>query len=120
MPEWQPMTGSLAKYFTVYVHWPGCCFVLRVNIMEEHREVAGNEDIILDFRNTFSSISLLKMTEVFSRMRPSQVMEIRGSDPDIRKDLLKVLPAASYEVLKDGESYTGPDFFRVRIRKCQD
>ena len=119
MPEWRALAGSAAKYFVLYVHWPGCCFSSG-NIMEERGAVAGNDDIILDFRNTFSSISLLKMTEAFSRMRPSQVMEIRGSDPDIRQDLLKVLPAASYEVLKDGESYTGPDFFRVRIRKCQD
>jgi TusA-related sulfurtransferase len=87
--------------------------------MEERVEVAGNDDIILDFRNTFSSISLLKMTEAFSRMQPSQIMEIRGSDPDIKQDLLKVLPEASYEVLTDGRSYTGPDFFRVRIRKCR-
>jgi TusA-related sulfurtransferase len=87
--------------------------------MEECWKVAGNDDIILDFRNTFSSISLLKMTEVFSRMQPTQIMEIRGSDPDIKDDLLKVLPEDTYEVLMDGKSYAGPDFFRVRIRKCR-
>lgn len=80
--------------------------------------MAVEADIFLDFSNTFSSISLLKMTEIFSRMEPLQILEIRGSDPDTRKDLLKVLPVASYDVLADdGGDHNGYDFFRVRIRK---
>jgi hypothetical protein len=79
--------------------------------------LTGEADILLDFRNTFSSISLLKMTEVFNRMQPLQVMEIRGSDPDTREDLLKVLPEASFEVLGDGDGNDGHDFYKVRIRK---
>jgi len=43
-------------------------------------------------------------------------MEICGSDPDIRKDLLKVLPEASYDML-GSEEVVGQDFFKVRIRK---
>ena len=78
--------------------------------------MAGMADIKLDFRNTFSSISLLKMTEIFGRMQPMQIMEICGSDPDIRKDLLKVLPEASYDML-GSEEVVGQDFFKVRIRK---
>jgi TusA-related sulfurtransferase len=73
-------------------------------------------DIKLDFRNTFSSISLLKMTEVFDNMQPLQIMEICGSDPDIRHDLLKVLPQAAYDVLASEEE-AGADFFIVRIQK---
>jgi hypothetical protein len=80
--------------------------------------LAVEADIFLDFSNTFSSISLLKMTEIFSRMEPLQILEIRGSDPDTRKDLLKVLPEATYDVLADdGGDHDGYDFFRVRIRK---
>jgi TusA-related sulfurtransferase len=78
--------------------------------------LAGIADIKLDFRNTFSSISLLKMTEIFSRMQPMQIMEICGSDPDIRRDLLKVLPAASYDVLTSDEEVE-QDFYKVRIQK---
>jgi TusA-related sulfurtransferase len=73
-------------------------------------------DIKLDFRNTFSSISLLKMTEIFSRMQPTQILEICGSDPDIRADLLKVLPEASYDVLASDEEFE-QDYYKVRIRK---
>ena len=78
--------------------------------------MAGMADIKLDFRNTFSSISLLKMTEIFGRMQPMQILEICGSDPDIRKDLLKVLPEASYDML-GSEEEVGQDFFKVRIQK---
>ena len=79
--------------------------------------MAGEADIILDFRNTFSSISLLKMTEIFNRMKPLQVLEIRGSDLDTREDLLKVLPGASYEVLGGESNDDRHDFYKVRIRK---
>lgn len=45
-----------------------------------------------------------------------QIMEIYGSDPDIRVDLLKVLPEDGYDVLEsDGE--IEQDFYKVRIRK---
>jgi hypothetical protein len=78
--------------------------------------LVGIVDIKLDFRNTFSSISLLKMTEIFNRMQPMQVMEICGSDLDTREDLLKVLPEASYDVL-GSEEEVGQDFYKVRIQK---
>ena len=57
------------------------------------------------------------MTEIFNRMQPLQIMEICGSDLDIRKDLLKVLPEASFDVLVGDEEEGGQDFFRVRIQK---
>ncbi len=79
--------------------------------------MALEADIILDFRNTFSSISLLKMTEIFERMLPLQVMEIQGANPDTKEDLLKVLPEASYEVLGSDGSEDGQDLYKVRIRK---
>ena len=79
--------------------------------------LALEADIVLDFRNTFSSISLLKMTEIFDRMKPLQVLEIRGSDPDTRKDLLKVLPEDSYDMLTDEGEDIIYDFYKVRVRK---
>jgi hypothetical protein len=78
--------------------------------------LVGMADIKFDFRNTFSSISLLKMTEIFSRMQEMEVMEILGSDPDIRADLLKVLPESSYELLASDEEIEH-DFYKMRIRK---
>jgi hypothetical protein len=75
-------------------------------------------DYKLDFRNTFSSISMLKMTEIFGRMLPRETMEICGSDPDIRRDLLKVLPENSFDLLvKSDEDQGGQDCYTIQIRK---
>lgn len=57
------------------------------------------------------------MTEIFDRMKPLQVLEIRGSDPDTRKDLLKVLPEDSYDMLTDEGEDIIYDFYKVRVRK---
>lgn len=75
-------------------------------------------DYILDFRGSLSSISLLKMSRIFKEMKSRQVMEILGSDPDLQKDLFKVLPESSYDLvfmnIVDEE-----DYYRVQIRKRQ-
>lgn len=79
--------------------------------------MAGKVDIVIDFRGTISSISLLKTTQIFDRMKPLEIMEIRVSDLDTRQDLFKLLPKASYEVLnQDGAEEEG-SFHQVRIRK---
>jgi hypothetical protein len=74
-------------------------------------------DYKLDFRNTFSSFSLLKMTEIFGRMLLRETMEICGSDPDIRRDLLKVLPENSFDLVKSDEDQGGQDCYTIQIRK---
>lgn len=53
----------------------------------------------IDFRDSLSSISLLKVTQVLSSMSPTEILEIRGIDADIRQDLFKVLPQEEYEIL---------------------
>jgi len=73
----------------------------------------------LDFRGSITPIMLLKMTQMFSKMEAEDVMEIQGSDPDTQKDLFKVLPQASYELLSVDTS--GNDemeyFYRIRLKK---
>jgi len=51
---------------------------------------------IIDFRDSLSTISLLKVTQVFSSMDISEILEIRGVDADIEQDLFKVLPQQAY------------------------
>jgi TusA-related sulfurtransferase len=82
----------------------------------ENNYLVEKADVIIDFRGSISSISLLKATQVFQRMKPLEIMEIRGSDPDTRRDLLKVLPKSSYEVITMD---TGDETMehQVRIRK---
>lgn len=72
---------------------------------------------VIDFSDSLSSISLLKVTQVFGKMKSSEILEIRGADPDTQQDLFKLLPPASYEVVDvkelDREGETG----WVTIRK---
>ncbi len=79
-------------------------------------------DYILDFRGTFSPLCLLKVTRVFREMKPQQVMEILGCDPDTRKDLFKLLPQADFDIVKvDPGADSGmdkDDFCRLRLKKC--
>ncbi len=77
-------------------------------------------DYILDFRGSISSISLLKMSRIFKEMKSQQVIEILGSDPDMQKDLFKVLPKASYEVVFMNVVEEEDYFYRVQIRKRMD
>ena len=79
--------------------------------------MSGKTDFIIDFRGSISSILLLKATQIFKKMKPFEVLEIRGSDPDTRHDLFKVLPASSYELLQMENSEDDGTFHQLRIRK---
>ena len=81
--------------------------------------MAGKADVIIDFRGGISSISLLKTTQIFEKMKPLEIMEIRASDPDTRHDLFKVLPESSYEVLPGDAVEAEGAFHQMRIRKRQ-
>ena len=71
----------------------------------------------LDFRGTISTISLLKVTQVFNEMKPMETMEILGCDEDTRRDLFKVLPESSYELIYNDDVDTQPRYHRVHLRK---
>ena len=74
-------------------------------------------DHTLDFRGTISTISLLKVTQVFNEMKPMETMEILGCDEDTRRDLFRVLPEASYELIFNDDVNTQPRYHRVHLRK---
>ena len=72
-------------------------------------------DIVIDVSHFVSWFSLLKLTQVFGEMKPQDILEVRGVDSEIRKDLFKILPESTYQVLKaDNEE---EDFHMLRIRK---
>ncbi len=52
-------------------------------------------------------------------MKRSEIMEIRGTDPDTRQDLFKVLPKAAYEIVRMEDAEDDGGLYRVKIRKCQ-
>ncbi len=75
-------------------------------------------DYILDFRGLISPVTLLKVSKLFKKMKPDEVLEILGRDPDTRIHLFKVLPEGAFElvdksVLHDVEQL----YYRIRIRK---
>lgn len=72
---------------------------------------------IIDFRDSLSTISLLKVTQVFSGMDLSEILEIRGVDADIQQDLFKVLPHKAYEILKIEDNADGSGLTWICIRK---
>lgn len=76
-------------------------------------------DHTLDFRGTITPISLLKATQVLREMKASETMEILGCDSDTLSDLLKVLPASSYE-LATMEGDAGQTLYRIKLKKRRD
>jgi TusA-related sulfurtransferase len=78
--------------------------------------VKRNADHILDLRGAIPPISLLKVTQTFREMKPDQILEILGHDPDTRRDLFKVLPAFSYELIIIEEMERDASF-RVQMKK---
>jgi TusA-related sulfurtransferase len=78
--------------------------------------VKRSADHILDLRGAITPISLLKVTQTFREMKPEEILEILGSDPDTRRDLFKVLPAFSYELIIIEEMERDASF-RVRMKK---
>ena len=67
---------------------------------EPFRGVILGEDIQhrLDLRGAIIPFSLLKVSQVFKIIKPGELLEILCSDPDIKKDLFKILPHYSCEL----------------------
>ena len=74
-------------------------------------------DYILDLRGIIPPITLLKVTQKFREMKTDEILEIRGRDPDTRKDLFKVLPDVSYELLIIEEMEEENASYRIRMKK---
>ncbi len=77
----------------------------------------GKVDYKLDVRGMISPFSLLKVSLVFQQMKPCQVMEIIGCDPDMQRDLLRILPEASCEVICTEHQTTTMEISKMRLEK---
>ena len=76
-------------------------------------------DHYLDLRGAIPPISLLKVTQVFRKMKTNETLEILGRDPDTRMDIFKIIPDVAYEVIVVEETERG-DSFRVQMKKRID
>jgi TusA-related sulfurtransferase len=79
--------------------------------------VKEKADHTLDVRDTISPFSLLKVSLLFQRMKPLEVVEILGCDPEMRRDLLRLLPGAACEPIGTTQGGQDPEIARVRLRK---
>lgn len=77
----------------------------------------GKVDYKVDVRGMIPPFSLLKVSLVFQQMQPFQVVEITGCDPDMQRDLLRILPAASYEVVCTENQTENMELSKVRLEK---
>jgi TusA-related sulfurtransferase len=71
----------------------------------------------VDVRGAISPFSLLKVSLVFQQMRPDEVVEVLGCDSEMKQDLLRLLPDASYEIIETAEKDDRNTVSRVFFRK---
>ncbi len=76
-------------------------------------------DHYLDLRGAIPPITLLKVTQVFRDMKPNEILEIRGRDPDTRTDMFKILPDFAYDLIIVEETEREASY-RVRMKKRTD
>lgn len=73
-------------------------------------------DHYLDLRGAIPPISLLKVTQVFRRMKENEILEILGRDKETRMDIFKIIPNFTYELI-GMEDLDPEDSFRVQMKK---
>jgi TusA-related sulfurtransferase len=80
-------------------------------------DISINADVILDFRGTFSPMTLLKARRVFREMDQDEILEILVRDTETRTDLFKILPDNAYELIEKRVLNDMGLYYRIRLRK---
>ncbi len=76
-------------------------------------------DYTLDFRGIISPVTLLKVSSLFKKMKPDEVFEILGRDPDTRTFLFKILPEGAFELVEKSVLHDVQLYYRIRIKKVK-
>jgi len=79
--------------------------------------VKDKADYSLDVRETISPFSLLKVSLVFQKMAPQEIVEILGCDREMQHDLLRVLPRDSCEVVRNDPFGKDSEMVRIWLKK---
>ncbi len=74
-------------------------------------------DYCVDVQGAIAPFSLLKVSLVFQKMKTCEVVEVLGCDAEMQRDLLRLLPNASCEVVCTEGIDPGVRITRVRFRK---
>jgi len=80
----------------------------------------SNIDRHLDLRGTIPPISLLKIRQVFRAMRIDETIEVIGRDPDTRRDVFKIMPPSTYELIASEDMDYSDSSYRIVIKKKED
>ena len=75
--------------------------------------------VVIDVRNFVSWLSLLKVTQIFGELRPTDILEVRGADVDTKKDLFRILPESAYQILLVDKT-DADGFHRFQIEKQRE
>ena len=71
----------------------------------------------LDLRGLINPFALLVASKAFKKLKADETIEIIGSSPEFANDLLKVLPACSFEILSSEIVEEKHAEFRVLLKK---
>ncbi len=71
-------------------------------------------DYSLDLRGMIIPLTFLKITQAFRKINTGETMEIIGTDPDTRRDFLRILATSPCEVLRIRDE---ADCYLIRLRK---
>jgi TusA-related sulfurtransferase len=71
-------------------------------------------DYIIDFRESITPLSLLRMGQLVKQMKPHELLEIIVRDPEVRSDVLKIVPGCE---LIGMELNKEEDFCRMQLEK---
>lgn len=71
-------------------------------------------DYFLDFRESITSLALLTMAHMVKQMKPHERLEIIVQDPEVRSDVLKIVPGCE---LIDMEFNEVEDLCRIQFKK---
>ncbi len=76
-------------------------------------------DYVIDFRESITPLSLLRVGQLVKVMKSRELLEIIVTDPDVRSDVLKIVPGCD---LVGVELDKEEDCCRIQLekRECSD
>ena len=72
-------------------------------------------DYTIDVNGEYSPFTLLKISQVFRKMTPGDMLEIRECDPETCSDVFRILPSEACRLISDG----GVDSAAGAARSCR-
>ena len=75
---------------------------------------AAPDHTVVDLRGAIVPLTLLKVSQVFREAKAEKIMEFLVNDPDTKRDIFKILPPSSYQLI---DLNNEGSFYRIRLIK---